>query len=148
MNKSTDMAATLKEMMDAFPVDTKSMENAYKNSLSLTEKLSHAAIEAADKSAEISQKWTKDTLAKLAEMSKAKAEPADYAQAMSDFASAQAEVATKSMAAFAELAKKIQMDTFDLMMATSKDFSSEAATSFRKASADAGSAVKKAEAAV
>ena len=47
MNKATDMAATLKEMMDAFPVDTKSMEEAYKNSLALTEKLSHVAIEAA-----------------------------------------------------------------------------------------------------
>ena len=148
MNKATDMAATLKEMMDAFPVDTKSMEEAYKNSLALTEKLSHAAIEAADKSSEISQKWTKDTLAKLAEMSKAKAEPADYAQAMSDFASAQADVATESMSAFAELAKKLQMETFELMMAASKDFSGEAATSFKKASADAGSAVKKAAAAV
>jgi hypothetical protein len=148
MNKSTDMAATLKELMDAFPVDTKSMEEAYKNSLALTEKLSHAAIEAADKSAEISQKWTKDTLAKLAEMSKAKAEPADYAQAMSDYVSAQADVATENMAAFAEVAKKLQMETLDLMMAASQDFSGAAGTAFKKSSTDTGSAVKKAAAAV
>ncbi len=148
MNKATDMAATLKEMMDAFPVDTKSMEEAYKNSLALTEKLSHAAIEAADKSSEISQKWTKDTLAKLAEMSKAKAEPADYAQAMSDYVSAQADVATENMAAFAEVAKKLQMETFDLMMAASQDFSRAAGTAYKKSSTDTGSAVKKAAAAV
>ena len=148
MNKATDMTATLKELMDAFPVDTKSMEEAYKNSLALTEKLSHAAIEAADKSAEISQKWTKDTLAKLAEMSKAKAEPADYAQAMSDYVSAQADVATENMAAFAEVAKKLQMETLDLMMAASQDFSGAAGTAFKKSSTDTGSAVKKAAAAV
>ena len=148
MNKATDMTATLKELMDAFPVDTKSMEEAYKNSLALTEKLSHAAIEAADKSAEISQKWTKDTLAKLAEMSKAKAEPADYAQAMSDYVSAQADVATENMAAFAEVAKKLQMETFELMMAASQDFSGAAGTAFKKSSTDTGSAVKKEAAAV
>ena len=148
MNKSTDMTATLKELMDAFPVDTKSMEEAYKNSLALTEKLSHVAIEAADKSADISTKWTKDMLAKLAEMSKAKAEPADYAQSMSDFLSAQAEVATKNMAAFAELAKKIQLQTFDLIMGASKDFSGEAATAVKKPAADMESAAKTTSAAV
>ncbi|WP_300581026.1 phasin, PhaP [Marivita sp.] len=148
MNKSTDMTATLKELMDAFPVDTKSMEEAYKNSLALTEKLSHVAIEAADKSADISTKWTKDMLAKLAEMSKAKAEPADYAQSMSDFLSAQAEVATENMAAFAELAKKIQLQTFDLIMGASKDFSGEAATAVKKPAADLESAAKTTSAAV
>jgi hypothetical protein len=148
MNKSTDMTATLKELMDAFPVDTKSMEEAYKNSLALTEKLSHVAIEAADKSADISTKWTKDMLAKLAEMSKAKAEPADYAQSMSDFLSAQAEVATENMAAFAELAKKIQLQTFDLIMGASKDFSGEAATAVKKPAADMESAAKTTSAAV
>ena len=148
MNISTDMTATLKEMMDAFPVDTKSMEGAYKNSLALTEKLSHVAIEAADKSAEISTKWTKDTLAKLAEMSKAKAEPADYAQSMSDFLSAQAEVATENMATFAEIAKKLQMETFDLIMGASKDFSGKSATALKKTAADFEIAAKKTSAAV
>ena len=148
MNKSTDMTATLKELMDAFPVDTKSMEEAYKNSLALTEKLSHVAIEAADKSADISTKWTKDMLAKLAEMSKAKAEPADYAQSMSDFLSAQAEVATENMATFAEIAKKLQMETFDLIMGASKDFSGKSATALKKTAADFEIAAKKTSAAV
>ena len=54
-------------------------------------------------------------------MSKAKAEPADYAKAMTDFASAYAEVTAEHMAAFAEVAKKVQMDTVELMMAAGKD---------------------------
>ena len=104
MAKTQDMTATLKEMMGAFPVDTKAMEDAFKTTATLNEKLSHVALEAAEKSTEISAKWTKDTLAKLGDMSKAKTEPADYAKAMTDFASAQAEMTAETMAAFAEVA--------------------------------------------
>jgi NAD(P)H-hydrate repair Nnr-like enzyme with NAD(P)H-hydrate epimerase domain len=146
MAKTTDMTATLKEMMGAFPVDTKAMEDAFKTTATLNEKLSHVAIEAAEKSAEISAKWTKETLAKLGEMSKAKSEPADYAKAMTDFASAQAEVAAENMAAFAEIAKKIQMDTVELMMAAGKDLSEDATAAVKKATADATAAAKKATA--
>ena len=107
----------------------------------------HVALEAAEKSAEISSKWTKDTLAKMSDMSKAKTEPADYAKSMTDFASAQAEVAAENMAAFAEIAKKVQMDTVELMMAAGKDMSEDATAAVKKATADATSAAKKATAA-
>ena len=147
MAKTPDMTATLKEMMGAFPVDTKAMEDAFKTTATLNEKLSHVAIEAADKSAEISAKWTKDTLAKLGEMSKAKTEPADYAKAMTDFASAQAEVAAENMAAFAEIAKKVQMETVELMLAAGKDMSEDATAAVKKATAEVTAAAKKATAA-
>ncbi|MCL3882359.1 phasin, PhaP [Marivita sp. GX14005] len=146
MAKTNDYTATLKEMMGAFPVDTKSMEDAFKTTATLNEKLSGVALEAAEKSSEISSKWTKDTLSKLAEMNKAKAEPADYAKAMTDFASAQAEVAAEKMAAFAEIAKKVQMDTVELMMAAGKDLSEDATAAVKKATADATNAAKKATA--
>jgi hypothetical protein len=85
------------------------------------EKLSKVALEAADKSTEISSKWTKDTLAKLGDVTAAKDEPTDYTKAMTDFASAQAEMAAETMAAFAEVAKKVQMETVELMMAAGKE---------------------------
>ena len=121
--KTQDYTAMMKDMMGAFPVDTKAMDEAFKTTATLNEKLSAVALEAAEKSTEISAKWTKDTLTKLADMSKVKKEPADYAKAMTDFASAQAEVAAENMAAYAEIAKKVQMDTVELMMAAGKDFS-------------------------
>ena len=133
MAKAQDMTAVLKDMMGAFPVDTAAMEDAFKTTASLNEKLSGVALNAAEKSTEISSKWTKDTLAKLAEMSKVKAEPADYAKAMTDFASASAEVAAENMAAFAEIAKKVQMDTVELMMAAGKDISEDATAAVKKA---------------
>jgi len=69
----------------------------------------------------------------LSAMSKAKTEPADYVKAMTEFASAQAEVAAENMAAFAEVAKKVQTDTVDLMMTAGKDFSEDASAAVKKA---------------
>jgi hypothetical protein len=146
MAKTQDYTAMMKDMMGAFPVDTAVMEDAFKTTATLNEKLSAVALEAADKSAEISSKWTKDTIAKLADMSKAKAEPADYAKAMTDFASATAEVAAENMAAFAEIAKKVQMDTVELMMAAGKDLSEDATAAMKKATDDVAAAAKKATA--
>jgi len=145
--KQQDYTAMMKDMMGAFPVDTKAMEDAFKTQATLSEKLSGVALEAAEKSAEISSAWTKDTIAKMAEMSNAKAEPADYAKAMTDFASASAEVAAENMAAYAEIAKKVQMETVELLMAAGKDMSEDATAAVKKATNDATAAAKKATAA-
>lgn len=136
----------MKDMMGSFPVDTTAMEDAFKSTAALNEKLSAVAIEAAEKTSEISNNWTKDTLAKLAEVSKAKAEPADYAKSLSDFASAAAEVAAENMAAFAEIAKKVQMDTVELLMAAGKDMTQDATAAMKKATEEVTSAAKKAAA--
>ncbi|MCT4555491.1 MAG: phasin family protein [Pelagimonas sp.] len=146
MAKTQDFTAMMKDVMGSFPVDTKAMEDAFKTSATMNEKLTSVALEAAEKSSELSAKWTKDTLAKLGDMSKAKAEPADYAKAMTDFASAQAEVAAENMAAFAEIAKKVQMDTVELLMAAGKDFSEDATAAVKKATDELTATAKKATA--
>jgi hypothetical protein len=146
MTNTPDMTAMMKDMIGAFPVDTSSMEDAFKTTATLNEKLSGVALTAVEKSTEISSKWTKETVAKLSEMSKAKTDPADYAKAMTDFASAQAESAAEHMAAFAEIAKKVQMDTVELMMAAGKNMQEEATSAVKKATDDATKAAKKATA--
>ena len=147
MAQTQDITAMMKEMMGAFPMDTKAMEDAFKTTATMNEKLSAVALEAAGKSTELSATWTKDTLSKLADMSKAKAEPADYAKAITDFASGQAEVAAENMAAFAEIAKKVQMDTVELLMAAGKDFSEDATAAVKKATDEMTATAKKATAA-
>ena len=146
MTKTPDMTAIFKDVMGSFPVDTAAMEGAFKTSATLNEKLSGVALTAVEKSTEVSSKWTKDTVAKMTEMAKAKSEPADYAKAMSDFASASAESAAEHMAAFAEIAKKVQMDTVELMMAAGKDIQEDATAAMKKASSDMQAATKKATA--
>ena len=146
MNKTQDFSAIMKDMMGSFPVDTGAVEDAFKSTASLNEKLSGVALEAAEKSAEISNKWTKETLSKLTEVSKVKADPADYAKAATDFASAAAEVAAENMSAFAEIAKKVQMDTVELMMAAGKDVAEDASAAVQKATNDVTAAAQKATA--
>ncbi|WP_121063952.1 phasin family protein [Chachezhania antarctica] len=144
MTNTQDFSAMMKDMMGAFPIDTSSMEEAFKTQADLNEKLSSIALDAAGKSAQLTSKWTQDTLAKLSDMAKAKEEPADYAKAMTDFASASAEVAAENMAAFAEIAKKVQMDTVEVMMAAGKDVAEDASTAMKKATSDMTDAAKKA----
>ncbi|WP_083097050.1 phasin, PhaP [Pseudophaeobacter leonis] len=146
MAKTQDFTAMMKDMMGAFPVDTSAMEEAFKNTAALNEKLSAVVLGAAEQSSEISSKWTKDALSKMSGMSQAKTDPADYAKSATDFASASAEVAAENMAAFAEVAKKVQMETVELLMAAGKDMGQEATAAVKKATDEVTTAAKKAAA--
>jgi hypothetical protein len=148
MTKTPDMTKMFQDMMSAFPVDASAFQNAFKTNAAFGEKMAKVAIEAAEKSTEISAAWTKSTLAKLGDVSKAKPEPTDYTKAMTDFASASAEMAAEHMAAFAEVAKKVQMETVELMLAAGKDFSEDATAAVKKATSDVQTAAKKAAATV
>ncbi|OYU18564.1 MAG: Phasin [Rhodobacteraceae bacterium PARR1] len=147
MTKTTDFTKVVQDMMAAFPVDTSAMQGAFKTQAAMAEKLSKVALEAAEKSTEITSKWTKDTIAKLGDMTKAKTEATDYTKSMTDFASAAAEMAAENMAAFAEVAKKVQMETVELMLAAGKDISEDATAAVKKATAEVTTVAKKAAAA-
>ncbi|WP_425092596.1 phasin family protein [Tropicimonas sp. S265A] len=147
MAKAEDFTKYVSDMMGSFPMDTTAMQDAFKSSAALGEKMSKVALEAADKSTEISTKWTKETIAKLGDVTAVKSEPTDYTKAMTDFASAQAELASENMAAFAEVAKKVQMETVELMLAAGKEVQEETTAAVKKATAEATSAAKKVAAA-
>ena len=144
MTKTNDFTKTMQDMMASFPADASAFQNAFKTQGAFGEKLTKVALEAAEKSTEISAKWAKESLAKLTMAAKAKAEPADYTKSATDFASAAAELAAENMAAFAEVAKKVQMDTVELLMAAGKDASTEATAAVKKATDDVTATVKKA----
>ncbi len=143
---NTDFTKYVSDMMAAFPVDMSAMNDAFKTSAAMGEKMSKVALDAAEKSTEISSKWTKDTIAKMGDVTSVKAEPTDYTKAVTDFASAQAEMAAENMAAFAEVAKKVQMETVELMMAAGKEATEEATAAVKKATAEVTTAAKKAAA--
>jgi hypothetical protein len=148
MANSQDFTAVFKDMMSSFPVDTKAMEEQFKSSSTMAEKMSGVAIDAAGKSAELSAKWTKETLSKVEAMASAKADPADYAKAITDFASTSAEAASEHMSAFAEIAKKVQAQTMELMMAAGKGMSEDMSAAAKKAQSEMTSAAKKATSSV
>ena len=146
MAKTQDFTAMFKDVMGAFPIDTKAMEEMMKTQSTLAEKMSNVSIDAAQKSTELSAKWANDTLAKMQDLTKAKAEPADYAKSVTDFMSATAESAAEHMAAFAEIAKKVQTQTMELMLAAGKDMSEDMTAVAKKATNDMTAAAKKAAA--
>jgi hypothetical protein len=147
MNTTPDFTKMMQDMMATFPVDTAAMQNAFKTQAAMGEKLSKVALEAAEKSTEISAAMAKGIIAKLGDVMTVKAEPADYTKAMTSFASATAEMAAEHMAAFAEVAKKVQMETVELMLAAGKDISEDATAAVKKATAEVQTAAKKATAA-
>jgi hypothetical protein len=143
MTKNTDFTKVMQDMMASFPMDTTAFTTAFKTQAAFGEKLSAVALAAAEKSTEVTSKWAKDSLAKMAVAAKAKTEAADYTKAASDFATQAAELAAENLAAFAEIAKKVQMETVELMMAAGKDVSEEASAAVKKATADVSAAAKK-----
>ena len=80
MNKQLDMSNLMQDFFAAFPIDVKAFQDASKNSVVLGEKLTSVALNAAEKSAEISNIWTKQTLAKLNDLAKNPVEPSDYSK--------------------------------------------------------------------
>lgn len=145
--KSTnDYTKMMKDMLGAFPVDTSAMTEAFKTQASMADKMSKVVLDAAEKSTEVSADWTKATIGKLGVVTNVKDDPSDYTKAMTDFASAQAEMSSESMAAFAEIAKKVQMETVELMLAAGKNFGEDATAAVKKATDELTSAAKKATA--
>ena len=147
MQKAQDFTKVMQDMAAKFPFDQKAFQDSFKSSAALGERVAKVALEAAEKSSEISAKWTKETLSKVGALTKVKEEPADYKKAVSDFAAAAAEMAAENLAAFAEVAKKAQMETVELMLAAGKDLSEDAAAAVKKAQAEVTSVAKKAAAA-
>jgi hypothetical protein len=144
MAKADDFTKYMTEMMQSLPLDSAAMQDAFKNQAAMGEKMSKVALEAAEKSSELSAKWTKETLAKISEVAAVKSEPADYSKSLTDFASASAEMAAENMAAFAEIAKKVQMETVEMMLAAGKDMQDETTAAVKKATAEVTTAAKKA----
>lgn len=144
MANAPDYAKMLQDAAAAFKVDPGKMKDAFQSSAGYGEKFSKAALTAAEESTELSAKWTREMLEKLGELSKAKEAPADYGKAMADFAQAQAGMMSAHMSAFAEIAKKLQSETVELVMKAAQEGSVEAQEAVKSATAQMGAAAKKA----
>lgn len=147
MANTQDFDAVMKDMMGAFPVDMSALNDFFKTQAAFGEKLSKVALDAARKSAEISKKWSEEAIARAGDVTKGKQDPADYSKSVNDFAASQAELVSRNLAAFADIAKKAQMDATDLVMAAGKDMSQDTAAAAKKATADVTATAKKADAA-
>jgi hypothetical protein len=146
MASTQDFSTMMKDMMSNVPVDTAAMDSLVRSQTALAEKMSAVAIEAAQRSTELSAKWAQDTLSKLSTMTQAKPEPADYAKSMAEFMTGSAEAAAEHMAAFAEIAKRVQTETLELLMSGAKDMGQQMTVAAQKAGTDMTDAARQAQA--
>jgi hypothetical protein len=139
-----DYSKMMQDFMGAFPMDFSGVQESFKSYATFGEKMSKVALDAAEKSTEISSKWTLDTLNKIGNVATVKQEPTEYSKALTDFASAQAESTAETLAAFAEIAKKVQMESVELMLAAGKDVQEDATAAMKKAGREFTAAGKRA----
>ncbi|MBT9385066.1 phasin, PhaP [Pseudooceanicola sp. CBS1P-1] len=146
MAKAQDFSAIMKDFMGSFPVDNSAMEKAFKAQASFGEDFAGAVIEASGKAADLASKWSKGTIAELYELTKAKKEPAAYVEAMSECMASCSALSSEHLAAFAEISKKMQVDTVELTIAALKDVTDEANKVFSAAATEMSAAAKKSHA--
>lgn len=133
MTNPQDFTNMLQDALKNLPLDNKALQDAFKSSAAMGETMSKVALEAAEKSAEVSSKWTKDTLTKIGDLSAAKTAPEDGNEALKSFAESSAQQASQNLAAFAEIAQQVQKETLDLLMSAGKEFGAEASEAVKKA---------------
>lgn len=128
---ATDFTKPFENMFDS--ADMSAFNDMFKNAAEFNSKFSEIVLTAAEKNAELSQAWTKETLKKVQTMTKPQSDPADYAKVITDFTSAQAQTTPERIAAFAEVAKKAQMDTIELLVSAGKEAKTKAEGAVKKA---------------
>ena len=128
----------LKQWLQSFGLDEKGLSSSAKNMATLNEKLTKAALSAAEKSAEVSGNWTREMLDQMASGSGAELSPAQRAEAATRVSSEIVETSTRNMNEYADIARKLQMETMALLINASKGKTEEASSSdqSREAKAD------------
>lgn len=142
MTTSNDFTKAFQDALSSLNVDTSAVEESFKSTAALAEKMSKISLAAAEQSAELQSKWTKDTLAKMGAVSTGKTDPAEVGKVVSDFAASSAETTTENMTAFAEILKKVQLETVELLMSAGKEMGEDAQAAMQKATASATKATK------
>ena len=122
------------EKIKSFDAKLNTAQNEYESSKELleiskkqteiNEKYYDLFLKVAENSAAVSYKWASDTITKMQEAPKYDGDPSGYTKSLGDFVSAQADVTTENLAAYAEIAKKAQMDSVSLFLSSAKTISS------------------------
>lgn len=129
--QNQDFTKAFENMFSSKDFKSFDINDVMKNTKEFTNKFSKIALEAAEKNAELTQAWTKETLSKLENVNSEKKDSADYSKVISEFTQDQAKDTQDRVAKFAEVAKKAQMDTIELFMSAGKE--AQAAAPAKKA---------------
>ena len=144
MVSTIDMNKFYTDFMSSLPSDSSIFDDAFKRQTEINEKYYDLFLKVAENSIAVSYKWANDTIAKMQEAPKYDGDPSGYAKSLGDFVSAQADVTTENLAAYAEIAKKAQMDSVSLFLSSANEVQKETAATVKKAANDINPAKRKA----
>ena len=125
-----DYSKNFEKIMAQSPIK---VDEAMKSVMEYNTKLGKIALNTLKKNAELSQAWTKESLTSLDPFVKGSEKPEDFMKMTNDYVTSQAQSTPKHMAEFAEVAKKAQLETIDLMMKAGKDAQEELMSASKKA---------------
>ena len=109
------------------------IDDAMKSMMDYNTRVGKIALDTVKKNTELSQSWAKESLAALDPFVKGTDKPEEFMKIASDYVSTQTQSTPKHMAEFAEVAKKAQLETIDLMMKAGKDAQEELTNVAKKA---------------
>ena len=102
------------------PLDPASYTDAARKSAAAGEAFAAAVLKAAESNAELTGKWTLDTISRMKHVLIAKDDAADYAQAAKEFTTASVESAAENIAAYTDIAKRAQVETAEIFLGGDK----------------------------
>ena len=133
MAATTDFTRLFQDMVPAFSMDPAAFRTMFEKQAAFGEKLTKIAFDAAERSCELQSKLNREALSRLSEVTRARTEPADYTRAASEFATKSREIASDSIAAYAEIAKKAQMETVELLLGATKTMQDNVSSAVQQA---------------
>ena len=125
-----DYGKNFEKMMSQSPIK---FDEAMKTAMDYNSKLGKIALDTVKKNSELSQAWAKESLSVLYPFVKSTEKPEDFMKIATDYMSSQTQSTPKHIAEFAEVAKKAQLETIDLMMKAGKDAQEELSSVTKKA---------------
>ena len=126
-----DYTKNFEKMMSQSPIK---IVEAMKSVMDYNAKFGKIALDTVKKNTELSQTWAKESLSALDPFVKSTEKPEDFMKIATDYVSSQTQSTPKHIAEFAEVAKKAQLETIDLMMKAGKDAQEELTNVTKKAS--------------
>ena len=126
-----DYTKNFEKMMSQSPIK---IDEAMKSVMDYNSKFGKIALDTVKKNTELSQTWAKESLSALDPFVKSTEKPEDFMKIATDYVTSQTQSTPKHIAEFAEVAKKAQLETIDLMMKAGKDAQEELTNVTKKAS--------------
>lgn len=130
---NTDYTAFFQDLMSGKAFDMPAANDVIGTMSAYQAKMNRIALDTAEKNAELSYGWMKDTFSKMEAFTAAKQDPSEIAKTSADMMTAAMRSAPEHVAKFAEVAKQAQTDTVELMMEAGKDMQGEAVAAAKKA---------------